>query len=367
MKVALICAFPAGSNTGMLSVDLSFDSLLSVLDQEIEITKFCPWKSFDKSDKTPLKYLEYKNTEQLDDFDHVIFWGDFLHWIVYAENDWYSRGKNLNPDLTQYEIVDLWYDLCLLENHQELQKKTSIIGGTLYGLKSEDFDNKRYMSALKNLYDNARLVMVRDFFSKYFLEQITENKIKVGGDCALLLDSGKLIATWPELENSRIDRPYLLYAFGRSGDPDILEKYADAIAEKFGIIPIRLDWLKKGTGIAALAQRLYLIKNAEFVITDIYHCAINSYREKKSIICIGKGASRIKGTLSDKKKEILHFQLFAQDRYRYLENISQNFNAEVNHAIEILKNNQNFKTISDLIDRQIKTTVLSLTKLLTDK
>lgn len=364
MKVGVICAFPAGSNTGMLSVDLAFDSLVSKIDKNISVTRFCPWRALNKTDRIPLEYVEYTTVDQLMEFDHIIFWGDFLHWITYAEHDWSNRGKNKNPEQSQENIIDSWYDLCLLENNQELRERTIIVGGTVYGLNANHLTNQRYITALKNLYRDSRSAMVRDFFSRYFLEQIVQRPIKVSGDCALLLDSHAIISAYPETKKDIPETPYAVYAFGRSGSVDVLERYAQDIAEKAQIKLVKLDWLKKGTGIRDLARRVNLIKNAEFIITDIYHCAVNSYREKKPVICIGLANSRIKDTLSDKKKEVLHFQLFAQTRYRYLEDVVRAFDKEVMLALETLGDHDMTEIISDLIDAQISSTVSHLTEVL---
>ena len=152
MKIALICAHPAGTNSGMISVDASFNTVRKQLASSVEVTRFCSWRSVSKGET--LTYEHYYSQDQLKDYDLIIFWGDFLQWIGYCNTDWLVKSKSMNMPLSESEMIDLWYSLFLLEGNIELQKKTILFGGTLYGLNSKQLSNNRYCTALTSLANN---------------------------------------------------------------------------------------------------------------------------------------------------------------------------------------------------------------------
>jgi hypothetical protein len=296
MNIAVICAYPAGTNTGMISVDLAFESLDL---KNVNFTRFCAWRGKKKSDSLDIGYEEYHSVSQIEGYDKIIFWGDFLHWIEYAKKDWQLKSIDRNNSLTFEMAIDLWYKMFLLEGRPDLQKKTLIFGNTLYGLDSHQLSNERYLSAIKSLYTSCLYSMPRDIFSANFIKQITKsNNSEFGCDCALLLDSNKFI------KDLNTEKDYFLYSLGRSGNLETLTRFVKDLGIKLNKTPVELKWLTKGTGVYHLIENLKKIKSADFVVTDIYHCAVNSNRESIKTICIGNGLSNIVDTLSDKKKEI---------------------------------------------------------------
>ena len=123
-----------------------------------------------------------------------------------------------------------------------------------------------------------------------------------------------------------------------------------------GLVPIQLDWLKKKGSFNDMAVCISLIKRASVVITDIYHCTVTSYRENIPTICVGNGSSVPHNTLSDNKKEIFHYQHFINDRYRYVENIQKNFEAEKKQSIEKISNKNAQHIINEHLCSHIKKT-----------
>ena len=354
MKIALICATPAGTNTGMISVDLAFDSIKEQLPDTVHVERFCGWKSIKKSES--LKYTELYNISQLENFDKIIYWGDFLHWINYGENDWVSRYMRKNLNCNETEAIDKWYQLCLLEHRPDLQKKTIIFGNTIYGLTSAQLLNNRYLTALTELYSNTQCALLRDMLSATMLLQLTLNSnIQFGCDCALLLNTSKY--TNNIVNNSS---KFFLYSFARSGQRELLEQLTLDLGNKFNITPIELNWLHKGASVQTLTDKLNLIKQSEFVLTDIYHCSINSYREGTKVICIGNSAGTVTDTLSDKKKEIFHLQHFASTNYIFVENLKSNYNTEINNIIKIINNTQLNKSIYNKLTTHIAHTKAQL-------
>jgi hypothetical protein len=351
MKVAVVCAYPAGSNSGMISVDLAFETVKKYVDADIEFTRFCAWKSVNHGTNI-LTYTKLEDISQLLDFDKIIYWGDFLHWIKYG-NDWIEKTQSLNKDLTREEIVDTWYQLYFLERYPELQKKAIMFGGTIYGLNSQQLLNDRYFSALKNLYSNASLVLMRDILSSNFVNQLTDSRsTNFGCDCALLLDSSDF------LDDNIIDnQPILSYSFGRSGENEKLKQLTLTIAEELNLKTIDLEWLQKGASITKLKEKLSIIKQSKIIITDIYHCSINSIRENIPTVCIGKGASRVDGTLSDKKKEIFYLQHLMSNRFFYLENLKNLNSTEIDKIINDFEINE---IIQSNLSLQIKKSLNTL-------
>jgi len=105
MKIAVICAFPAGLNAGMLSVDLALTHTLSKISINIEVTRFCAESELIIPFKNNfIYYCHLENKSQLEKFDRIIYWGDFLHWIGYGMQDYLIRQSRRNDNLTNEQI-----------------------------------------------------------------------------------------------------------------------------------------------------------------------------------------------------------------------------------------------------------------------
>jgi hypothetical protein len=306
MQVALICAYPASSNPGMISVDLAFNTIANSIET-LKYTKFC------LENKAGYVFLE--NLSQLEKYDRIVYWGDFLQWIEYAENDWYRRIQKSSLGVSKDDLMNRWYSLILLENRPDLQKKSIIFGSTLYGLNSKLLSNIRYFNHLKKLLDNSKLVLMRDAVSSNLVSQISEKTISYGCDCALFLDFQK---------TERNDKKYISFALGRSGYDSEIRKFVNDISKITKIPTFEINWLKKGTSVEDLKSHLEIMRKSIFSITDIYHFSVSSWREGTPCLCIGRGASYPLNTLSDKKKEIFYFQNFSIHNYCYVEKILEN-------------------------------------------
>jgi len=332
MNIAVICAFPASSNPGMLSVDLAVESLRQGLPSNTNIDRFCAWRGFDKQGVIPLHYRHYHSISQLESYDRVIFWGDFLHWRSYGLKDFLTRGRGKIENFHDQDIIDHWYSLYLFENHQELQNKTLIFGGTFYAMTHEDVSDCRYMQALASLYSNAKLSLMRDLVSANYVAQITgNNRSNFGCDCAALLEVAHVFP------DTSVSHPYVAYALGRSGHSKEVKNFLHLVCDQMGHQAIDLNWLDKGAGVDSTIEKIATINRAQAVVTDIYHCAITAWRESTPVLCIGQGANRVHSTLSDKKKELLHTQIFSIENYIYLEEILQpNQSRLVTHCADVL-------------------------------
>ncbi len=307
----------------MISVDLSFMSVHKALGPGYSFAFFCAEEEYEiKNDHYAIHYQHLQSQEQLRVFDVIIYWGDFLHWVGYKKWDWLSRFKIRQPELSEEAVFDLWYKLFLLEGVPELQAKTIIFGGTLYALNAKQLTNKRYLAALTALYRNARLALLRDQVSASFISQLVPtNQDFFGCDCALLLNKGE--APPPRTAPEK----YILCSFGRSGANVAITSFATQIAPRMGLKLLGMNWLGHPAGMEGLQEKLRLVREAELVVTDIYHLAVNSWREGVPALCFGKGNGNPTGTISDKKKEIFYRQMFGSAWYLYLSDLLEHMRA----------------------------------------
>lgn len=320
-KIAVVCAYPAGENPGMLSVDLAFGSLRRALPESVQVNYFCVEREFElRASDVVLHYQHLTHRDQLLAHDRIVYWGDFLHWIAYFEQDVLMRTRLRNPQADLEALRNAWYDLFFLEGASPAElSKVVVFGSTLYGLDAAQLSVPRYQKALSQLYQNATTVLMRDQVSANFVSQFArEDSNAFGCDCALLLDPKSL------QPDERVKLPtvdYLVCSFGRSGANRALLGLAAEIAQRRGLKIINIDWLGNPRGLQALADKLAIIRGARLVVTDIYHMSVTGWREGVPVLGVGQGASQARGTLSDKKKEIFFRQIFASDYYVFLEEV----------------------------------------------
>ena len=323
---AVICADPTDLNPGMLSVDLALACLMRELPGDNELVYFNPKqaRSMEGSEGS-LRYRLLSDTAELERFDAVIYWGDFVHWLRYAHWDWQHGNPKLAEGRTPAQLLDQWYRLYLLETRtQDFQDQIVVFGGTVYGMTAQDFSNPRYLSALSALYGSACLVAPRDFVSAHLIQHLTPGqRFSMGCDCAFFLDADAVL---PMLAAAQIAAPqiperFVVCSFGRSGANAALTQFANELAAKLQARLVVMNWLGHPEGLDGLAFKLAVLRKATVLVTDTYHCAVSGWREGIPVIGIGQALSRGTGTLDDKKKEIFFRQILASDYYLYVEEI----------------------------------------------
>lgn len=314
MKVSLISAYP-GLNTGMLSVEYSFESICKC-NPHWEVSRYCLETDFavHQAQIGSLRYAKLTDRAQLSSSDRVVYWGDFLHWRGYLHQDLADRNNRNHSKIEDSELIDKYYASFFLEQQPELLERAVLYGGTLYPLNFMDFADVRYTKNLSNILQTARLARFRDAYSAEFARRISgEQKQFMGMDPGFLWDTADIAATE--------DHRYLAYSFGRSGQDEVLKDFAVKLARYLNLEPLYVDWFGF-TGMSnEVVRKISAIKGAALVLTDIYHMGVNALREKKLTYMIGNGASYAFGTLSDKKKEVLFKQYFLEPFYLYVENI----------------------------------------------
>jgi hypothetical protein len=335
-NIALICALPVLSNSGMLSVDLAFETVKNYIP-DCNVVRFSA-EEINRPGSIPIVYKKLTSIDQLESFDLIIYWGDFMQWIKYGPTyignaglKTYSEDNNISLETAKLDTLNNWYKLFLLEGRIDLQKKTIIFGSTLCGLDSVQISNNRYRDALISLYKNSKTVLMRDIVSAHFNSQLLEtNNMFYGCDCALLFDP--LVVPEPTiLPLSKSN--YFVYSFGRSNLNLELEELCLEISKHTGIKAVKISWLDPKLSVDSLLKNLAIIRNSKFAITDIYHFSVNSWRENVPTLTFGRASVYpSQGTLPDKKKEIFNTQIFAMNYYQYLEDFEKKFIIEVDKS-----------------------------------
>jgi len=328
LKLAVVSAYPIGLNPGMLSSDLALRSFLARHGIAAEVTTFTigpeltiPGAATGGDD---LRYRSLEGWEGLVGFDRVIFWGDFLHSRRFHLTDmpWMTRhtGMSSAPDALDETI----YGGLLLEGAPEtLLRKVICFGGTIYINSLADAGDTRYIAAISRLFEAARLVLMRDPISAALARQYGASGPALGVDCSLLLQPfGGL--NWASDADAP---PAISFSFGRGPSRNrttarLMHHLAEGFARTMKIAePMALDWLIADAHdpLRDMVDKLAQLRRSVVVVTDTYHCAVNAWREGVPAICVGRGAERATGTLSDKKKELFFAMFGAAEYYVYSE------------------------------------------------
>ncbi|MEA5424483.1 polysaccharide pyruvyl transferase family protein [Synechococcus sp. CCY9202] len=318
----------------MLSVDLAGIQLLERLNQNRNIT----WTLFNTEAQGSIVYgdrdcIVYKLLDDLrllENFDRVVFWGDFAHWLLYATQEWVPRTMRRLGSMSEAEGMNKWFHLFFLGGAERLLQKVIVFGSTLYGLTAKQLAVGAYYDSLQSMYGSCRAAMPRDFYSAVFINQLVgANNAVLGCDCAFFLDDAKLLSTLGKechgistiiAEGKAL--PLLVCAIGRTQSASLLSYFSSLVANRMGASIVFLPWLANN-GIHGLCESLDLLSRSSYVITDIYHCAVSSLRLGKSTIAFGSTSPSPTHSLSDKKKEILFRQHLIGHNYVATERVSQ--------------------------------------------
>ena len=338
LRIAAICAYPEGLNTGMLSVDAALPSALSrILSQGWKLDLFTIEDAVRVGPQEGPRHVEYgvlARRRQLLDYDRIQYWGDFLQSRRYHQRSVQRRGGLRWAVDQPEEAIRRVHRLLLLEDAPaDLLRRVICFGNSNYINSAEDESDARYMAAIGRLYTEARLVLQRDPYSAQNALRYapTRGDGLLGVDCAFLLRPGADLA-WPRWQGGGIqpgERRGLGFSFGRAmaGNPAALEasrQLAQDFAEALGLEAVDLDWLRpdRTDPLRGLAAKLEAINRCMVVVSDTYHCALNAWREGVPAVCIGLGLEAPQTTLSEKKKELAFAMLGLRDFYIYGEHVT---------------------------------------------
>ena len=319
MVVAVICAANPYSG-GMYSVDLGAHSFFS--------KRKIPFRMFvaQAGSKTPrelgaLKFDLLQTSDQLSDFSHVVYWGDFLNNPVYGARDFSQRDVQHRIVKTREEGFARWMSIFAPESVPKGQRLISVGGNFQHNVRENQMSAPRLMKAYDNIQKNFVRLLPRDSFSVASLANHFDyenlSKIVPGIDCAFLCPS----------ENPAQPTAHFSYLFGRSGYTDH-KALVSRVERETGLAGVKLSkWLKLPADDFANAfeDRRSKMATAQFVLTDVYHVAINAMNLGVPVFGFGRPANVQEGTLGDMKKRYL-FDMMGLRNYYFETDTVDEFN-----------------------------------------
>lgn len=317
MKIACICAYPRHMNYGMLSTDLAFENFCAnSLQTRFDITYFNIEEEIyiECGNNRSIQYrLLHTPDKQLDGYDLIIIWGDFTTSHIYAVTT--TKRLKEKHKLSEQEAEAYYLKRLLLKGcSKEIKKKVMILcSNTL--TNSEFRVSPIYRESVFDLYHNAAAIIPRDPISSA-MAQIMRGDHR-GVSCGI--DAAFFLSTPQSNEEDSIKNK-IGYSFSRSvrRNKPFTKKAAHrlirGISKLSGFPAENVGWKASGGDPCEFFDTVESLRSYKFIVTDTYHCAINSIREGVPVICLGEGAAFQLTAISDKKKELI-FQNFMGDEY----------------------------------------------------
>jgi polysaccharide pyruvyl transferase WcaK-like protein len=336
MKIAAICGAP-NHNTGMMFVDRPLHLLMKNMGLLDSITFFC--FQHDGFNKVGFNYSALTKDIDLNQFDCVLVWGDFIvseHFLSMTQPKLLKRSNDFDYDLQSKVLMSHFSKADL--------KKVIVFGQCIFVDGRQIFSNKKYLADLKRLMEFSSLFKVRDPFSAYRAKAISDiDRNFLGVDAALLnyaLEEDK----FKQLKNNigkASDKNEIGIYFGRSKQMTRKKKILGYYL-KYKLKGLDFKWIpwlknkqqskeffKFASEVSPETDIDYIkeILKCKLIITDTYHLTLMSWSLGVPCICFGNAAEDFKSTVHDKKKEIFFnsnyitdFYFYNEKFYRYLKN-----------------------------------------------
>lgn len=314
MKIALFIATPVKANSGMYSVDSAAIKLFESLQLDFEILT----TQNDEYELLGRKSRLIHSTNELYDYTHIVYWGDFINNPLYAITDFAMRDVKRKISKNSSIAFDRWSHLFALQSFDKKHLKILSVGNNFHFelndfpkpsfFKRTDFRSKA-LEALRSIEDRFDLILPRDNHSKenltkYFLDE-NHHKIQEGLDCAFLLEDQKAV----------IKKNQITIYFFRSALSS-LESIPEQIKKIYNYSVLNNPWLNlPNNRQESFEHYTNDMRESLFTITDTYHFAINSLRLGTMSICIGRKENEQVGTLGDFKKKKLYQTLEISEFY----------------------------------------------------
>ncbi|MFE1247414.1 hypothetical protein [Streptomyces sp. NPDC058735] len=344
-RVAVITAPNIGyRNTGMLTVDLAFESLRRRAGGAFDATWYTlhtpdtvPLRDCARGTELPFTFLPLaEHLDALRDHDAVVFWGDFLHTRHYLVQDATNR-------LTDFGIAAdrdaaralLNRTLLFADQPDELLARTLSYGGTILHNTQSDYEDEEYGPLFTRLVRRSRRMWVRDPLSAAKLAHLRGDRTTdhFGSDAALLSrpgDLGHLPTTgWSRSvpEGGAIG----VFLGARTPVPAWLPATCQELSDRLGAPLEWLPWFDREVpgpvshiaarpGDHTLGDLIGVLPRYRLVITDTYHLAVNAWGAGTPAVCVGAPEPTPRThddylTLSDVKKHVFHMAYDAADFY----------------------------------------------------
>ncbi len=304
-RIAVICAAHRG-NSGMYSVDAAAQAYFSSRPCEFDIFVTQHQKDGPRFTHGDVRVLS--DMDQLRDYSHIVYWGDFLNNPMYGQGDYARRDVMFGHSATVDEGYARWQALHACFDKVPGQRILSVGNNFQHNYQKP---RHNFAPIFRKLEANFDLILPRDSFSvlnvarRFTFEGMS--RVKAGMDCAFLLP--------PLPEAPREDM--FTYFFGRSKLEEP-ERLVAMVEERTGLrgkaVPawLRLDHRTAPEDFAASRRQL---ARSRFVLSDTYHFCINSFILGTPVIGLGRAEVAQNGTLGDFKKRVLFDMLGLQSLY----------------------------------------------------
>ncbi|MFS4094806.1 hypothetical protein [Streptomyces sp. AF1A] len=345
-RVAVITAPNIGyRNTGMLTVDLAFESLrrrmgATGIDADwytLHLPETVPLRTSARGADFPFRFRSLiEDFDTLADHDAVVFWGDFLHTRHYLAQDATNRllDFGIAGDRDAARTL-LNRTLLLADQPDELLACTLSYGGTILHNTQSDYEDKEYGPLFARLMTRSRRVWVRDPLSAAKLAHLRGDRTTdhFGSDAALLSRPGDLdhlpVTGWSKdvPEGGAIG----VFLGARTPIPEWLPGFCHTLSDRFGAPLEWLPWFDRDIpapvghipirpGAHTLGDLVRVLPRYRLVITDTYHLCVNAWGAGTPVVCVGAPEPRPTTdddylTLSDVKKHVFHMAYDAADFY----------------------------------------------------
>jgi hypothetical protein len=294
-KIAVISAINPG-NSGMYSVDLAAIRYFTSIGRPFDLVRFQNYKTSPNT----LGAKIVRDVQELADYEVVVYWGDFQNNPMYGLGDFSYRDVHLNYSPDRKTGAKRWAEFHLLAA-EALAGKTKIMSlGNCFLGAQKYLDNSAIKAAFDSFVAAAHKIAPREDQSLRILTEVSDpehqNTFVPGMDMATLLAA--------DTRSRKSDSSYFVYAFARTGVRDTRFVMRE-LATRTNLTPVWLPWLdvsESRLSDGAYAGQRDTIADAQFVITDIYHCALNTLNVRTPLICIAMPGQETINPLSDTKK-----------------------------------------------------------------
>ncbi|KJK41306.1 hypothetical protein UK15_00240 [Streptomyces variegatus] len=345
-RVAVITAPNIGyRNTGMLTVDLAFESLRRRMDTAafdatwytLHTPETVPLRDGARGAEFPFRFHPLaEHLDTLRDHDAVVFWGDFLHTRHYLAQDATNRlldfGFAADRDDARGQLNRA---LLFADQPDEVLARTLSYGGTILHNTQSDYEDKEYGPLFSRLVRRSHRMWVRDPLSAAKIAHLRRDRTTdhFGSDAALLSRPGDLDHL-PTTEWSRSvpDGGAIgVFLGARTPIPDWLPVFCQGLSDRLGAplewlpwfdrdVPAAVSHIAARPGDPTVGDLVGVLPRYRLVITDTYHLAVNSWGAGTPAVCVGAPEPTPKThddylTLSDVKKHVFHMAYDATDFY----------------------------------------------------